>query len=156
MEPITLVEVPDQQVLALRKRGSYRIVAELFSQLFEFVFKKQVAIAGLPMLLLHEASKEEAEEADKIGTADVEVAISVNGQVRTEGEIIAYTLPGGTMARIVHRGPYETMGGSYERLFAWITERGLGMKGPIREVYYNDPREVRPEEIKTEILAPVE
>jgi effector-binding domain-containing protein len=29
------------------------------------------------------------------------------------------------------------------------------MKGPIREVYYNDPREVRPEEIKTEILVPV-
>lgn len=155
MEPITLVEIPDQQVLAIRKHGNYRIVPELLSQLFGFVFKKQVALAGMPMLLLHETSKEVAEEADRAGTANVEVAVPVNGQVRTEGEIISYTLTGGTMARIVHRGPYEKAGESYERLFAWIAERGLGVKGPIREVYYNDPREVSPEEIKTEILAPV-
>jgi effector-binding domain-containing protein len=155
MELITLVEVPDQLVLALRKRGSYRIIAELFSQLFEFVFKRQVAIAGMPMLLLHETSKEEAEEAERTGTADVEVAVPVNGHIRPEGEFFSYTLPGGTMARIVHLGPYETMGDSYKRIFAWIDERDLGMKGPIREVYYNDPREVRPEEIKTEILVPV-
>jgi effector-binding domain-containing protein len=155
MEPITLVELPDQQVLAIRKRGNYRIVPELLAVLFEFVFRKQVAIAGMPFLLLHETSKEEAEEADRNGTADVEVAIPVNGQVRTEGDIIAYTLPGGKMARIVHLGPYENTGESYERLFAWIAERGLSVKGPIREIYYNDPREVKPEEIKTEVLAPV-
>jgi effector-binding domain-containing protein len=155
MEQITLVEVPDQLVLAIRKRGNYRIVPLLLASLFEFVFKKQVAIAGMPMLLLHETSKEEAEEADRNGTADVEVTVPVNGQVRTEGEIISYTLPGGTMARIVHLGPYENAGESYERLFAWISERDLGVKGPIREIYYNDPRDVKPEEIKTEILAPV-
>jgi effector-binding domain-containing protein len=155
MEPITLVEVPDQLVLAIRKRGHYRIIPELLASLFEFVFKKQVAIAGMPMLLLHETSKEEAEEADRTGTADVEVAVPVNGHVRPEGDIVSYTLPGGTMARVVHLGPYEKAGESYERLFAWMAERDLGVKGPIREVYYNDPREVRPEEIKTEILAPV-
>jgi len=27
--------------------------------------------------------------------------------------------------------------------------------GPIREIYYNNPQEVKPEEILTEILAPV-
>lgn len=155
MEPITLVELPNQQVLAIRKRGNYSIVPELLAVLFEFVFRKQVAISGMPFLLLHEPSKEEAEEADRNGTADVEVAIPVNGQVRTEGDIIAYTLPGGTMARIVHLGPYENTGESYERLFAWIAERGISIKGPVREVYYNDPREVKPEEIKTEVLAPV-
>jgi len=155
MEPITLVEVPDQLVLAIRKRGNYRIVPELLASLFEFVFKKQVAIAGMPMLLLHETSKEEAEQADRTGTADVEVAVPVNGHVRPVGEIISYTLPGGTMARIVHLGPYEKAEESYDRLFIWLAERDLVMKGPIREVYYNDPREVRPEEIKTEILVPV-
>lgn len=155
MEPIALIEVPDQQVLAIRRRGSYRIVPELLSLLFEFVFKKQVAVAGMPMLILHEKSKEEAEEADRTGTADVEVAVPVNSLVRPEGEIISYNLAGGTMARIIHMGPYETMAESYERLFAWIAERGLGITGPIREIYHNDPREVKPEEIRTEIQAPV-
>jgi effector-binding domain-containing protein len=155
MEPITLIEIPDQQVLAIRKRGHYRMVAELLPQLFVFIVSKQVPVAGMPMFLVHERSKEEAEEADRTGTADVEVAVPVNGRVRPEGEITSYILPGGTMARTIHLGPYETMTESYVRLFAWIAERGLGITGPIREIYHNNPQEVKPEEIKTEIQAPV-
>ena len=66
-----------------------------------------------------------------------------------------YTLPGGRMARIVHLGPYEACEPTYLKLFAWIEERGMKITGPIREIYHNDPREVSPDEIMTEILAPV-
>jgi effector-binding domain-containing protein len=31
----------------------------------------------------------------------------------------------------------------------------MQVKGPIREIYYNNPQEASPEEILTEILAPV-
>jgi effector-binding domain-containing protein len=58
-------------------------------------------------------------------------------------------------APLLHRGPYQECTTTYERLFAWIGEQGLGITGPIREIYHNDPREVKPEEILTEILAPV-
>jgi effector-binding domain-containing protein len=59
------------------------------------------------------------------------------------------------MARIVHHGPYEACEPTYERLFAWISDKGLQITGPIREIYLNDPRVVSPEQILTEILAPV-
>jgi effector-binding domain-containing protein len=39
--------------------------------------------------------------------------------------------------------------------FAWIETQGLRISGPIREVYPNDPRFVKPEEIITEIFVPV-
>ncbi|MCG7854799.1 MAG: GyrI-like domain-containing protein [Methanoregulaceae archaeon] len=66
-----------------------------------------------------------------------------------------YTLPGGRMARIVHLGPYEACEPTCLKLFAWIEEWGMKITGPIREIYHNDPREVSPDEIMTEILAPV-
>lgn len=59
------------------------------------------------------------------------------------------------MAKIVHKGPYEECTGTYERLFAWIKEKGMNVVGPTREAYLNDPREVSKEEIMTEIYAPV-
>ena len=60
------------------------------------------------------------------------------------------------MARIVHKGPYEECGPTYEKLFAWIKENNKKIVGPTREVYLNDPKDVSPEEILTEILAPIE
>ena len=66
-----------------------------------------------------------------------------------------YALPGGRMVRTLHRGPYETCESTYLALFSWIEEHYLQIAGPIREIYPNDPREVKPEEIITEIFIPV-
>ena len=60
------------------------------------------------------------------------------------------------MAKIMHKGPYEDCGATYGKLFAWLQKNGKRMNGPTREVYLNDPREVPPEEILTEIYAPIE
>jgi effector-binding domain-containing protein len=45
---------------------------------------------------------------------------------------------------------------TYEKLFAWIEESGKRLVGPTREVYLNDPREVPPEELLTEVYTPME
>jgi AraC family transcriptional regulator len=155
MEEITLVEIPPLQVLGIRRRGSYRTIPQLLQQIFEFAMRNRVSIAGMPMFLMHETSKEEAMEADRTGTADVEVVVPVAGEARAGGELHVYRLPGGQMARIMHRGPYETAERSYQRLMTWIEERGLRVKGPMREIYHNNPQEVPQGEILTEILAPV-
>jgi AraC family transcriptional regulator len=155
-EEVTLVEVQPMQVLGIRRKGHYQIIPELLEQIFEFAMKNRVKIAGMPMFILHESSRENAMEADRTGSADVEVVVPVEGKMHAEGDIHAYSLSGGRMARILHRGPYEESEQSYQRLLDWITENGLQVKGPIREIYHNNPQEASPEEILTEILAPVE
>jgi AraC family transcriptional regulator len=60
------------------------------------------------------------------------------------------------MAKTHHKGPYEECGPTYEKLFAWLAANGKKIVGPTRELYLNDPHEVPPEEILTEIFAPVE
>jgi AraC family transcriptional regulator len=155
MEEITIVTVPPQTVLGIRKRGHYRQIAELLPEIAIYAMEKGIPITGPPVFLCHECSKEEAMNADRGGSADIEVAFPVPPGSRPGPGMTVYTLPGCRMARIIHLGPYEACEPTYLKLFAWIEDRGMKISGPIREIYHNDPREVSPDEIKTEILAPI-
>jgi AraC family transcriptional regulator len=156
MEEITIVEIKPQRVLGMRKRGKYEMIATMLPHLCEFAIEKGMQIQGMPIFICHEITPEKVMEADEAGTADVEVAIPVAGTVEETEKIKAYELPGGTMAKIVHKGPYEECGPTYEKLFAWLAAQGKTIVAPTREVYLNDPHEVPPEEILTEIYAPIE
>ncbi|OPY38203.1 MAG: Bacterial transcription activator, effector binding domain [Methanoregula sp. PtaU1.Bin051] len=156
MDEIAIVKVPKQKVLGIRKSGTYRLIPELLMKVYEYAVSKKIAIAGPPVFLCHETSPESVREANEKGTAVVEVAWPVAGTAKGNREIRAYDLPGGKMVRTVHYGPYETCEPTYLKLFSWIAEKGLIINGPVREIYPNDPREVKPEEIITEILVPVQ
>jgi effector-binding domain-containing protein len=155
MEDIAIVEMPPQQVVGINKTGRYTLIPELLMQLAGYIIEKKIAFAGMPTFICHETSPECVKEANENETALVEVVWPVAGTVTGSGDIRVYTLPGGKMVRTVHRGPYETCEPTYLALFAWIENHRLEIAGPIREIYPNDPREVKPEEILTEILVPV-
>lgn len=155
MDEITIVDIPPQKVLGITKTGSYQLIPELLMKVIGNIESEKVTIAGPPVFLCHETSPECVKEAAEKGTAVVEVAWPVAGTVKGSQDIRAYELPGGKMVRAVHIGPYAECEPTYLRLFTWIAEKGLTIKGPVREVYTNDPREVKPEEIITEIYVPV-
>jgi len=126
----------------------------VIAEVCEYAEKSGAGIKGRPMFVCHETPKE-AMKANEEASADVEVVIPVSNVVDGQGEITCYELPGGQMARIVHKGPYEKSALTYKKLFEWIAANNKKVAGPTREVYMNDPREVSPEEILTEIYAPI-
>lgn len=155
MMEIALVEVPPMNVLGTKKTGTYALIPELLMKVFFYILEKKATVSGPPLFLCHETSPAAVQEANEKGTAVVEVAWPVNEPVKGTNEITAYVLPGGRMGHVVHTGPYETCEPTYLALFAWIEAKGLTICGPIREAYPNDPREVPPEEIITDIYVPV-
>ncbi|WP_226990733.1 GyrI-like domain-containing protein [Methanosarcina acetivorans] len=158
MSEVTIVELSPQPVLGIRKTGAYREIPVMLNRICEFAFSKNIQITGYPVFLWHETTVEEAQKAEVDENADIEVAFPISEFVENTGdeEIKVYELPGGKMAKVVHEGPYEESILTYEKLFFWITENGKRIAGPVREVYLNDPQEVKPEEILTEIYAPLE
>ena len=155
MDEIEIVELPAQTVLGLRRRGPYTQIPGMLMEVFAVVMEKGAIPAGPPVSIYRQTTVAEVEQAEASGDADLEVAIPVANRVRPVGDVANYELPGGRFAKVIHRGPYEECTATYQRLFAWIGAQGLAINGPIREVYLNDPREVAPGEILTEILAPV-
>lgn len=154
-EEITLVDIPAQKVLGMVRTGNYHLIPGMIMAIYNHIASHQVSITGPPVFICHETSPEDVKTAIEQHNARVEVAWPVSGPVTETEEIRSYDLPGGTMVHAVHTGPYETCEPTYHRIFAWIAENGLCISGPVREVYTNDPRMVRPEELITEIFIPV-
>lgn len=156
MGEVTVVEVEPQMVLGMRKHGKYQEISTMIPEIFEFAVEKGIEIIDTPIFVCHETTVEEVMKADEEGNADIEIALPVLEKGEDTDKMKFYELPGGKMAKIVHKGPYEDVGPAYEKLFMWIEENGKKITGFTREIYLNDPREVPPEEILTEIYAPIE
>lgn len=155
MEEISLVDVPTQKVIGIRKKGKYELIAQLLPQIYEYAMARKAEFAGPPIFVCHEITLDEVMKADQQGTADIELAIPIFGSIEETDDIKCYDLTGGTMAKILHKGPYQDCQPTYEKLYSWIEQQGKKIIGPVREVYLNDPNEVTPEEILTEIYAPI-
>ena len=59
--------------------------------------------------------------------------------------------PAGLTARVVHRGRYDDMASSYEKLAAWMAAHGYREGTVSWEQYISDPGETPPEELITHI-----
>ena len=157
MDEITIVDVPNQKVIGMRKEGRYqKLIPSMLQKLFPHIMKFGDDICcGPPMFICHETCVEEVMEADKTGSADVEVAIPISKNIDETEDMKIYELPGGKMVKTIYKGPYDKCEQAYEKLFKWIEQNGKTITGPTREVYLNDPNEVGIEETLTEIYAPI-
>lgn len=155
MEEVTVVEMPSQRVIGMRKKGKYQQVGKMIRGLFLYAMAVGAKPLGPPVFVCHEAGTDEAAKANAEGTADLEVVIPVEDEVEDTAEVKCYELPGGTMAKVLHKGPYGKCMAAYEKLFGWIAANGKNIAGPTREIYLNDPRQTPPEELLTEIYAPI-
>ncbi|RPJ86375.1 MAG: hypothetical protein EHM18_06545 [Acidobacteria bacterium] len=61
----------------------------------------------------------------------------------------------GKAVQLMHIGPYDKVGESYQKLDQYAREHGLTPKCPGHEIYISDPRRVAPEKIKTIVRLPV-
>jgi AraC family transcriptional regulator len=153
---IKIVEVKPQKVMGMTRKGKYQLIAQMLPELFGHIMPRGAIVTGPPMFICHETCIEDVKRADAEGNAVVEVVVPVAKEVEGTDEITFYELPGGKMAKTVHKGPYEECEATYMKLFSWIVKEGKKVIGPIREAYLNDPREVSPEETLTEIYVPIE
>jgi AraC family transcriptional regulator len=156
MADVSMVEVPAQLVLGIRRRGHYSDIAAAIGEVVQYALAHGAQLTGAPIALLHEHGREAAMEADANGTAVIDVAFPIARRVPGGDSVKCYELPGGTMAKLLYKGPYEACEAAYTALFDWIVINNYLITGPTREVYLNDPREVGPEETLTEIYAPIE
>jgi AraC family transcriptional regulator len=90
-----------------------------------------------------------------------DACIVVAEGARVKDGIELQSLEGSDYVVARHDGPYATIGETYARLFARVVTAPIdGLQWnlgdpPSLEVYLNDPRKTKPEDLKTEIWMPV-
>jgi len=67
-------------------------------------------------------------------------------------------IPGGEYAVTTHFGSYEKLGATYAKLLGeWLPRSNRGLSsGPCFEVYLNSPENTEPEDLLTDLYAPLE
>lgn len=153
---VSVVEVRSRLVMAIRQKGSYKDTADLIGKLYQFAQEKNIYIIGAPAFICHETTPEQIARADKEGIADLEVIFPVNQKLEDTDNIKFYELAGGKMAKILYRGPYNSISQAYNKLFSWLGQNNKKINGFTRELYLNDPAKVQPTDLLTEIYAPIE
>jgi AraC family transcriptional regulator len=87
-----------------------------------------------------------------------EAAITTDRPVEPEGEIGVRELPGGKHALVTHKGPYQDLSKTYQRLCGdWLPKSGYEPRNtPAIEDYLNPPDTTKPEDLLTLIHLPLE
>lgn len=120
--------VGDMLIAGIRFKGKYCDCGKYFGQLGR---KMGRYAAGKPFNLYYDPEYKEDD-------ADIESCFPVREAKEVEG-IDVRTLPGGKCVSLIHKGPYEQLGRSYEKILAYTKEKGITLKIPSREIYIKGP-----------------
>jgi len=150
-QEVVLKKIPAQAVASVRDTVPISGIGQLFGEVFGYLGRHRVNPAGPPVGVYYDEEFREEE-------VDIEIAVPVAGPVPAGDRVKPGELPGAEeMACIVHEGGYDTIGGSYGQLMAWVEANGYRMTGPVREVYLRGPESGDdPSIYVTEIQLPVE
>ncbi|WP_370979706.1 GyrI-like domain-containing protein [Agaribacterium sp. ZY112] len=95
-------------------------------------------------------------DPDKQGNVLIDGCIGIKKPYPELGAAEIVDISGGTVAWLTHKGCYSELGLAYHSLFAWSQEHGYQQRDDMREIYRNNPEEVKVEELITEVLLPIE
>lgn len=85
------------------------------------------------------------------GSFEVEAGFPVSLPVTAAGRVEPAQLPGGAVARILYRGPYDGVAQAYAAATEWVGDHGYRVSGQSWECYLDEP-DVR--EPRTEVFVP--
>lgn len=148
---VVLKRVESQRVASIRDTvPTYPHVANLFTELFDFLRKRHVEPVGPTFTIYHDGEYREKD-------VDVEAAAPVAKDLQGTERVRVYDMPGLELAAsVVHHGAFNTLSEAYRSVMTWIQDNGYRIIGPEREIYLvcgpaqDDPTYV------TEIQFPIE
>ena len=150
---VDIIERPAMRMATIRHIGPYNQIPAAFGRLCEVAAPAGLFREGAYVLAVYHDDPETTPPAELRSDAAI---LLVEDTPCPEG-LIEQTLPGGAYARYSHIGPYEQLGDVWARFMGeWLPNSGYRMgEGTTYEIYMNDPEEVPPSEIHTDLYLPV-
>ena len=142
--------VPDMRIASIRWKGRYgesgRYIGRLAKNLYRY-------LAGKPFNMYYD-------EGFKEEDADIETCFPVRDdkEIAAPADVTIRMLPGGKVVSIMHKGPYDQLGRSYEIISAYLKHKNYRVSAPPREIYVKGPGMIfkgNPKNYLTEIQFPV-
>lgn len=134
MDEITVVDLPEQHTAVVRGRATIDTIPEFLGRAYAAIGNVVPAqgrrFTGPPFARYR--------AMDETGW-EVEAGFPVDGEVRADHDVVPSSLPAGPVARLVHAGPYDTVGVGWRTLSDWIVDHGYAATDAPWECYLDEP-----------------
>jgi len=153
MFDVTLRKIEPIQLLGVPHIGSYMQIGKAFETLFGTLYARGLAKPTMRMIgvYLDDPDLVPAERLRSIA------CVTMEDEIAAAPPFEHRALDGGEYAVLRHRGPYADMHKAYQWLYAeWLPASGRQLRDIVMfEVYLNNPRDVPPTELLTDIHMPL-
>ncbi|GES48544.1 AraC family transcriptional regulator [Rhizobium sp. NBRC 114257] len=154
MFDVTLRTISRMSLIGVAHRGSYMQIGQAFETLFGTIFARGLAAPDMRMVGIY-LDDPDAVEAEKLRSY---ACVTAGESVTVEAPLERRSLDGGEYAVLRHKGPYANMHRAYQWLYAqWLPASGRQLRDTVMfEEYINNPRDVPPTELLTDIYMPLQ
>jgi AraC family transcriptional regulator len=151
---VTIKKIEPMRVAFLRHLGPYSQCGATWDKFLTFLGKEGL-LGGDAMFIGICHDDPDITPPEKVR---YDACVTVGPDFTPQGEIGVQTIPGGEYAVMTHFGPYGQLGQSYAKLLGqWLPRSGRELRSsPCFEVYLNSPENTAPEDLLTDLHAPLE
>jgi effector-binding domain-containing protein len=116
-----------------------------FQQVWAFMSENRISPTGgaLSVYYTYDPDKISFRAGFTIAAADM---------AKASGDVKADVTPACKVLHFVHKGPYETLRAAYGDMMQYMEHEKISFAAPTWEVYLNDPSQVKPEDLLTEVF----
>lgn len=162
-DAISVVELQAQPVVVVEKVASTMtmpfLMGKTYSHLLQYIKSKGTTMEGMPYAMYKNVNWQKvtglkgfwANLKMMFHKWDFDIGMPVATAIEGDGDIVAKTLPAGPYLKATHYGPYQSVSKTYDKMMAYATDNSLNIGEFAFEMYINDPRQVKKEEIETEV-----
>jgi len=150
---VRIISLKPMRVAFLRHVGPYSEVGATWDKLLTYLGKEGF-LGGDAMFIGICHDDPEVTPASKIR---YDACVTVDPCFKPVGDIGVQSVAGGPYAVTTHFGPYHQLGVTYTRLLGeWLPRSGRVLRdAPCFDVYLNDPQGTAPEDLITDVYAPL-
>ena len=124
------------------------VLTEAYGKLGKYLSDNNLTMQGAPLTI--------TTSYDKSGWKfDAAIPVERN-DAATREDIQSGATYGGNAVQFMHVGPYDRIGETVAKAYAWLSVQGYKAKGRLIEEYISDPGKTPPDQLQTKLTIPVE
>ncbi|NNF28245.1 MAG: GyrI-like domain-containing protein [Gemmatimonadetes bacterium] len=153
MAEIKVVTLEPRPFVGVRRTVPHTELGAMFGEALprvgQWCAENGVRPTSMPISVYHSVNQETHE-------FDVQPGFFVAETGEQDGDISFGETAGGEALMATHVGPYETLGETWQAVFAKAAEMGRSVSKSSWESYVDDPGEVEKAQLRTEIYVPID
>jgi AraC family transcriptional regulator len=150
---VTLQSIDGYRLAGIPHTGPYMQISRAFETLYGTLHSRGLARADMRTIGVY------FDDPDLVAPEDLRslACVTVDTDFPVEAPFEGFTIQGGEYAVLRHKGPYADMHKAYQWLFAtWLPASGRELRESVMfEDYINNPRDVPPTDLLTDIYLPL-